>query len=47
MIWEGAARRMREQGEVLGVIRACEVLAMLGNWDKFRCIYIAARGYQI
>lgn len=38
---------MREQGEVLGVIPACEVLAMLGNWDKFRCIYIAASGYQI
>jgi hypothetical protein len=47
MIWEEPARCIREQGKVLGVIRACEELAMLGNWDKYRRIYIVTSGYQI
>ena len=48
MIWEELARCcIREQGKVLGVIRACEVLAMLGNWDEYGCIYIVTSGYQI
>lgn len=46
MIWE-RARRIRDEGKVLGVIHACEALAMLGNWDNYGFIYIVASRYQI